>query len=376
MISNTLVMALILLSILPSNLFANDDEKIFIEAGGILADPNATIETKALFVNLQKLAKTRLLIGHQNSTFRGVGWINEDNRSDVKSVTGSFPAVYGWDLNIMENPLLPKLIRDAHARGGINTISWHMRNPVTGGGYDDATVAVKHILPGGYKHIEFTHTLDGFVDFLDKLKDKNGRPIPLIFRPWHENTGYWFWWGTKSCTSQEFVKLWQFTVHYLRDNKNIRNLLYAYSPHKMGITDKNSYLTNRFPGEEYIDVLGIDHYYNEKPEDLVIKLRFIVELAEEKNKIPALTETGPEEGLSKIERADWFTGFFLEPIKKDQVARKIAYALFWQNIDQNHFWVPYPGHKSASGFKKLYNDPVTVFEDDLPDVYSFPMKQK
>ena len=365
---------IIILSVLPSNLLAIGDNTLFIQKGENLVDSKATLETKALFVNLKKLARAKLLIGHQNTTFRGIGWINKESRSDVKIVTGSFPAVYGWDMNIMDNSLLPKLIRDAYARGGINTISWHMQNPVTGKRYDDTTEAVKHILPGGHKHLEFTSILDRFAVFLDKLKDKKGHPIPIIFRPWHENTGFWFWWGTRSCSSQEFIKLWQFTVHYLRDKKNVHNLLYAYSPDKIGIRDKKSYLTNRFPGSDYVDIFGIDHYYSKKSEDLLKQLRFIVELAEEKNKIPALTETGPEQGLSKVDLTDWFTIFFLKPIKRDQIARKIAYALFWQNSNQDHFWVPYPEHKMALDFKKFYDDPFTVFEDNLPDVYSFPLE--
>ena len=339
----------------------------------VLVDPEATKETRALFINLRKLAKDKLLFGHQHTTDYGIGWKDADNRSDVLSVTGSYPAVYGWDMNVMDNPRLPKLIREAYARGGINTISWHMRNPITGGRYSDITRAVEHILPGGRKHEEFKAKLDDFVTFLGKLKDQNGRPIPIIFRPWHEHTHGAFWWCIRSCTPEEYIELWQFTVKYLRDVRSVHNLLYAYSPHKGGIKDKNSYLTNRFPGYEYMDVLGIDCYYKEDPKDLLEVSRIIVELAEEESKIPALTEVGVGRGLSEIGMADWYTKAFLEPVKTDSVARRVAYALVWRNANKRHFWVPYPGHRSVPDFKKFHADPFTVFEEDLPDVYSLPM---
>ncbi len=109
-------------------------------------DENATAETRTLFFRLRQIAQTRMLFGHQDSTAYGVDWSGDAERSDVKDVTGSFPAVYGWDvghiggersLDRVDFGHLKQLIRDAHERGGINTISWHMSNPVTGRGYLD-----------------------------------------------------------------------------------------------------------------------------------------------------------------------------------------------------------------------------------------------
>lgn len=57
-----------------------------------------------------------------------------------------------------------------------------------------------------------------FVEYLGELKDKEGRPIPIIFRPWHENNQRRFWWAVRG-DGQDFIKLWRFTVEYLRDAK-------------------------------------------------------------------------------------------------------------------------------------------------------------
>ena len=105
----------------------------------------------------------------------GVDWSGDAERSDVKEITGSFPAVYGWDvghigeersLDRVDFGHLKQLIRDAHERGGINTISWHMKNPVTGRRYLDRTGkanGVPHVIPGGSHHEQLKDKLDLFV---------------------------------------------------------------------------------------------------------------------------------------------------------------------------------------------------------------------
>ena len=64
----------------------------------ILIDNAATIETKALYQNLQRISRQGFLFGHQDTDAYGVGWKGDENRSDVKDITGDFPAVHGWDL--------------------------------------------------------------------------------------------------------------------------------------------------------------------------------------------------------------------------------------------------------------------------------------
>ena len=99
--------------------------------------------------------------------------------------------------------------------------------------------------------------------------------------------------------------------------------------------------------------------------------RVVVQLAERNSKVPALTEFGYRDGLSKCKRADWYTACFLEPMKADPVARRIACALVWRNANKEHFWVPYPGHPAVDDFKKFYADPMTLFQNDLPkDIYT------
>lgn len=108
-----------------------------------LSDNKATTETKNLFQNLNKLKEKGFLFGHQDDLAYGVNWKYEDGRSDVKDVTGDYPAIYGWDLGGLENDSennldgvpfkkMKQYIKDVYDRGGVNTISWHQNNPLTG----------------------------------------------------------------------------------------------------------------------------------------------------------------------------------------------------------------------------------------------------
>src|SRR4030095_3719288 len=71
----------------------------FGQKTSVLIDANATKETKALHQNLKKLAEKHILFGHQHATEYGHGWYGDASRSDVKSVTGSHPAVIGVDFS-------------------------------------------------------------------------------------------------------------------------------------------------------------------------------------------------------------------------------------------------------------------------------------
>ena len=73
-----------------------------LQAAAQLSDSHATAATKNLYAGLQKLAGKHPLIGHQDDLAYGVGWKHITNNSDVKLVTGDYPALYGWDLSGIE----------------------------------------------------------------------------------------------------------------------------------------------------------------------------------------------------------------------------------------------------------------------------------
>jgi mannan endo-1,4-beta-mannosidase len=351
-----------------------------------LIDKKATKETAALYENLGKISHKGFLFGHQDTDAYGVGWKAIDNRSDVKDVTGSFPAIHGWDLgdigitpfnldSVDFNNML-RWIQAAYTRGGINTISWHFDNPLTGESTWSKGEAVKESLPGGKAHTRFLEQLNSLADFLDKCQSGTTK-IPIIFRPYHEHNGDWFFWGKGVATEEDYIKLWKFTVDYLRNERKLHHLIYGFSPDRSRI-DMTNFRRDYFygyPGDDYVDILGYDNYwdigskYNKadaqtKRKELQQGLSEITKFAAEKKKVAAMTETG----LESITDPAWYTKTILEPIKADK-SIQIAYLMVWRNARTNHHYAPYPGHPAVADFITFYKDPKTLFEIDIQNMY-------
>ena len=345
-----------------------------------LVDKNASPETVALYQNLIRLAPKHILFGHQDALAYGVGWRGwHKKKSDVEMVSGKYPAIFGWEMSKLgKSPLnidsvsfehMKGWMKQGYKLGGINEISWHVDNFVTGGdSWEVGEKVVSTILPGGEHHDAYLRKLDLFADFVNDLTVGflKKRTIPIVFRPFHEHTGSWFWWGKDHCTEEEYKQLFRFTVEYLRDIKGLHNLLYCYSP---DIVQSKDHYLERYPGDEYVDILGIDDYHDFKnggnTEDMLRRLRMVVELAEERGKIATMSETG----LESIPDPTWWTEKVLKPIKNDPVASKISWLMVWRNARTSHHYGPYPGHASTADFVTFSEDPFILFAEDLEKVY-------
>ncbi len=200
-----------------------------------VVDPKATKETKSLYLFLSRSKESHLLFGHQHATTQGVTITSFSGiESDVKNAVGDYPAVYGWDtlsLHGVEEPFTPEataeVMKLAYEREGIITLSAHLPNFVTGDSmYSLEGDVVRNILPDGSHHLEYTQFLDRIAYFAKELLvDSAGIRIPVIFRPFHEHNGDWFWWGLAHCSEEDYIQLFQFTVDYLRDIKEVHNFM-------------------------------------------------------------------------------------------------------------------------------------------------------
>lgn len=349
-------------------------------------DTKATKKTKVLFTNLYQIARQGIMFGHQDDQAYGVGWWNEKGRSDVKEVTGSYPAVHGWDLgdiglspsnlDSVDFALMRKWIKATYKRGGINTISWHLDNPKTNGSSWDKTPAVKEVLPGGTAHLAYLKQLNALADFLKTCKVGLTK-IPIIFRPFHEHNGDWFWWGKGNCSEEDYIALWRFTADYLKNERKIHHLLYAFAPDRsrLDLSGGAEAYFYGYPGDAYVDIIGLDNYWDvghgnnpnpmeQQREHLTQSLTLIHEIAAKKNKVAALTETG-HDGLKET---DWFTKRILDPLKTHENL-EIAWVLVWRNRDKDHFFSPPKDHPAARDLNAFFSDPLTLFEQDLKNVY-------
>ena len=361
----------------------------------VLSNPEATPKAKALARNLEHVRHEAILFGHQDDLAYGVEWLDEPGRSDVKEVSGSYPALYGWEIGHIEHGAEKNLdnvsfdkmrewIREGYERGGVIAISWHSDHPSGGSSWDvkDLDRPIAQVLPGGEHHNQFVEWMDRTADFLESLTavDSDGQEygIPVIFRPWHEMSGSFFWWGDAFGTHEEYRDLYRMTVEHFRDKRGLHHLIWAYSPNSISEFEREEYW-NWYPGDEYVDLIGFDDYYTTwggyGDEDGVARmashLGWLVNAAEQRGKIPALTETGEKDGLRTD---DWYTGQLLAAIKGHPDAKRIAYLLVWRNANRatdrpDHFYAPYPGHSTAEDFMTFVNDPLIWLEDDLPPMY-------
>jgi mannan endo-1,4-beta-mannosidase len=346
-------------------------------------DKAATAETKAFFRNLKTISANHTLFGHQHATEYGHGWQGDSDRSDVKSVTGSHPAVIGVDLSGFtvgtEEQIrkvkddLRKNVSATYDRGGVTTVAWHFSNPVSEGGFywkDSVSLpAVRYIVPGGQAHGKYREILEGIADWAKSVKGSDGKLVPMIFRPFHEFDGDWFWWERSHSTVDEFKALWRFTVAYLRDSMGVHNFLYAFSPDNLFETEAQ-YL-ERYPGDEWVDMVGMDNYGDMgrngryAVDKAAVKLKIVSDYAKKTGKLAAFTETG----LESIPNPTWWSETLLKVMRNHDM--QLAYVFVWRNDVRSptHYYAPYPGHLSVPDFIAFYNDPYTLFENDIKGIY-------
>lgn len=375
-----------------------------------LTDPKATDSAKALYAYLQKLDESnQVLFGHQNDVSKSVS--PEAKLGDVQDVTGSVSGIFGIDSlallgseaggtdakTALDNSV--KYSKTAADNGAIITLSTHMPNFTNAkitknedGTYnfyncdfaeakDTSNESLKKILPGGEKNDVYRAYLDTIAAYAKELETKN---IPILFRPLHENTGSWFWWGSTN-SAESYKSLYRYTRDYL-ESKDVHNMLYVYSPNGP-LTSEEEYLT-RYPGDEYVDILAFDYYndYNTYPatydkgaffENLNKTCKVVSGLAKQRGKIAAISETGARvqkktgdnEGLlvkdNPITKAksgvNWYQK--VSDIAKDN---NMPYYLVWANFGDTNFYVPYKynstlGQEMINDFIDYYNDSSSVF---------------
>ncbi len=375
----------------------DEEEEAFVLQPGdtrtYMVDPAATNETVALFYHLKTISESHFVVGQQEA-FRAF-YNDNAGESDIKKTTGSDPGLIGLDFMFItddnnngeannwfyqqEQNIIADAI-EAYNRGMINHFTWHLREPYEGDAFYTSEMtefqkanAFKSILPGGANHDYYKEKLQKVAEVVKSIKGSDGTLAPVIFRPFHEFDGDWFWWGAAYASPQDFKTVWRFTVEYLRDELEVHNILYAYAP-------DNSYASSslylqRYPGDEYVDILGMDNYGDLLPQDVSRipianeKLKIVSDLAEEKVKIAALTETGFFAGAGNPLPANFFSEKLYEVLTGDDV--EIGFMMFWQN-SANEYTVPVPGVDGDEDFLEFVEMEEPMLLEDMQDFYTLP----
>ena len=357
-----------------------------------------------LINRLAKIQQKGYMYGHQDDPFYGITWDWDDNRSDTYDLVGDYPGVMGFDLGGLEvgdeknldsvpfTRIRQEIIRQ-HERGGIVTISWHPRNPLLGTtawiekdikAYNEAVAAlkkigredlvaqidnpkhtVKSLLPGGKMADKYQLWLKRISDFLVTLKDKKGNQVPIIFRPWHENNGNWFWWGQANCSDADFHAFWNLTQDYINavevgNSQTLRDyIVWSYSPNLQGNWTEEKWMV-RYPGDDRVDLIGEDAYQWGSEADFKVQLdkdlQLITDIAKKHGKLIAMTECGYQNSPD----ATWWQRVFKSVIEK----YPICYFLPWRNYSKEHFGASKDA-KTADDFKAWAKGKKLLFVKDI-----------
>lgn len=404
-----------------------------------LVDAKAMEATKNLYAYLEAVGKSdSVIFGHQNDTHHKAGSKGDGfSNSDTKDVTGSIAGVVGidtlsltgneasaWDTPYEERiNKVAQITKEAAAEGAIVTLSAHMPNFAlidekvkkfeengkkgdtqetlgyweTDGkkiynfsGYTPNELSgnvVERIMPGQDLNYLYTAYLDMVADYA-KAVESDG--ITILFRPLHENTGSWFWWGAAFCDETAYINLYRYTVDYLKETKEVHNILYVYGPGSEAESTVD--YGARYPGDAYVDMIGYDLYHSSPTQENeatylanVKKQNSILrDFAAEHHKLYAITETGVANGNIALlpsgnEVQDWYMKL-LEAVSEDKTAGGadggVCYLLVWANFSESDgFYLPYVlekkeggvlyGHETLDDFINFYNDGRSVFATDM-----------
>ena len=271
--------------------------------------------------------------------------------TDVFDITGKYPYIreidytYWWlDVGYIET-LNTQNTNHINA-GGIIMVMWHMSNPVNDGdSWNTGDDPVTNSLPGGTHRTEYLAMLSSLGDWLNAIN------YPIILRLFHEND-QGFWWGPTTCTDKQFQQLWIDMVRYLRDTKNVHNVLYAYSP---TLKTGYDYKGDLFPGEEWVDLYGLD-YYSDSSSDAIASMEIVSDLAIADSKIFAFTEGSRNlSDFTDEQNTGYWETNYIDPILASAKAAKASFVCVFPIVGADA-WGPRDGEVDATSFGQIYTD--------------------
>lgn len=261
-----------------------------------LVNRNATANTKKLYSFLKDSYGKYVITGQQCD-----GGINGNEFKAIKNLTGDYPALLGLDMMDYtpsrtafgaSSSAVEKAIEFAN-KGGIVTFCWHWNAPTE---YLNSTANNSDGWWGGFytksSKFDIAKVMNGqdakgkklldrdIKEIAKQLKRLEKAGVPVIWRPLHEASGGWFWWGAKG--SDAYKKLWKYLYNELTNTYGCNNLIWVY----------NGQSADWYPGDEYVDIVGEDIYPgNHVYDPQVSRFKQAISYGS-KTKITALTENG------------------------------------------------------------------------------------
>lgn len=316
------------------------------------ANPNANAKAKAILGYFQSLGprtSKRVLSGQFTDFGNGA---NPKFMNEIHDKTGHWPAILGADYADFSNGKLTyrtpnRVAIEYWKKGGLVTISAHLYNPANpkGGGLRDTGVDLSALLTAGTAtHTRWMEELDLIASGLQELKEAG---VVVLWRPFHEMNGGWFWWGAKE--PETFIEVWRHMFDYFTRTKGLDHLLWVYSPNHGEKT------AAYYPGDRYVDLVGLDAYTDFIDRAHIKGYPEVARLG----KPFGFTEFGPH-GASNPP-GDYDYRRFIQGIEKE--FPQTVFFMIWNakwSLATNNF----------SG--ELLNHPWIINREDVPQVFAGP----
>jgi mannan endo-1,4-beta-mannosidase len=222
-----------------------------LPARGALSNPRASARARALYAYLCSIYGRRTLTGQQEQNFSPAGPRTELDY--IQRVTGKQPALVGFDyIEPHDEAGVNARATAWHRSGGIVTICWHWGAPDIGTGYENSKKdfdVAKALTPGTPQNTALMAQMAHTAKLLIVLRDAN---VPVLWRPFHEFSGDWFWWGKHG--PDAFKALWRLMYREYVDRYRLDNLIWVLG--WAGQKVDAAY----WPGRDMVDIAGADLY--------------------------------------------------------------------------------------------------------------------
>jgi mannan endo-1,4-beta-mannosidase len=310
------------------------------------ADPDATPAAKAILAYIRGLAgkKDKRVLSGQFLNFAPNATLALPEA--IHEASGKWPAYVGVDYmdfatKGIDTGAANRVAIDYWGQGGLVEVNVHLPDPTNpeGGGLRDKGVDLTQLVKDGTPaNAAWLAELDKIAAGLRQLDDAG---VVVLWRPFHEMSGGWFWWGGKP--PADFVALWRQMFAYFTDVKHLHNLVWIYSP------NAGSKAGDYYPGDGFADMVGLDAYTDFVDADHIKGFAALLKTG----KPAGFGEFGPH-GAKNPDGTFDYTKF---AAGLDANFPQAVFFMSW-----NDKWSP-AENLDAKGF---YNDPAIVTRDDLP----------
>ena len=212
-----------------------------------LCNPSALPCAQRLYDQLLSVWGKKIILAQQE--FPGMGRYDME-MDHLMDVTGSLPAIRGTDFMHDDYQGAVERSLQWHRRKGLVSICWH--TGLAGLGYqeclDEKPDFEAIFTPGTREHELLLRRWSDAADALARLQDEN---VPVLWRPFHEFNGGWFWWGKGG--AENFVRLWRWMYDDFTRERQLNNLIWV-----LGYAD--SIDPAWYPGDDVCDIAGSDTY--------------------------------------------------------------------------------------------------------------------